>query len=88
MAYSKQVIIIKTKVTDVQQIKTMVSPIVDFTNKHDVSFKIYFNESNDLTSSCEANGCTSAYCKGMVAEVKQMLKDTFKCKLDTILYVY
>lgn len=88
MAYSKQVIMINTKITDIEVIKTMVQPIIDFANKHDIVFNLGCNESNCLISTCEVQGETSAYCKGMVAEVKKMLKDIFKCKLEVLLYAY
>lgn len=88
MTYSRQVIRINTKITSEEQIKTMVQPVLNFTDKHDIEFKLYYNDKNELISDYEAEGKTSAYCKGMVAEVKQMLKDAFKCKLDTIFYAY
>jgi myosin-crossreactive antigen len=88
MTYSRQVIRINTKITNEEQIKTMVQPVLNFTDKHDIEFKLYYNDKNELISDYEAEGKTSAYCKGMVAEVKQMIKDAFKCKLDTIFYAY
>lgn len=88
MNYSRQVIRINTKITNEELIKTMTQPVLNFTEKHDVKFKLYYNYKNELISDCTAEGKTSSYCKGMVAEVKQMLKDAFKCKLDTIFYAY
>ena len=88
MVYSRQVIQINTKITDEEQIKTMVQPILDFAEKHDIEFGLSYNDKNELISNCAAEGKTSAYCKGMVAEVKQMLKDIFKCKLDVLFYAY
>ena len=88
MVYSRQVVRINTKVTDVERIKTMAQSIVDFANKHDIEFGLNYNENHELISNCAAEGKTIAYCKGMVAEVKQMLKETFKCKLDVLFYAY
>ena len=88
MMYSKQVIEINTKITDVETLKTMVQPIIDFTNKHGIEFQLAYNDKDKLISICEAEGRTSAYCKGMVLEIKQMLKDIFRCKLDVVLYAY
>ena len=88
MAFSKQIIIINTKIRDAEQIKTIAQPIFDFVNKHDIGFKLECDEQNKLFSTCAVEGNTSAYCKGMVAEVKQMLKDAFKCKLDVVFYAY
>ena len=88
MMYSKQVIEINTKITDVETLKTMIQPIIDFSHKHDIEFQLAYNYKDKLISICEAEGRTSAYCKGMVSEVKQMLKDIFKCKLDVVFYAY
>ena len=83
----REVIKINTKVTDVEKIKGMAQPIITFANKHDIEFGLSYNTNNELISNCAADGKTSAYCKGMVAEVKQMLKDAFHCKLDVLLYM-
>ena len=88
MAFSRQTVKINTKITDAEQIKTMVQHIIDFTNKHDIRFILGYDEQNKLFSTYEVEGITSTYCKGMVAEVKQMLKDAFKCKLDVVFYAY
>lgn len=86
--FAKQVIIIHTKVKDAEELKKMVKPIIDFANKHEIEFGLNFTETMDVCSICAAEGKTSAYCKGMVAEVKQMLKEIFKCKLDVLLSAY
>ena len=79
--------VIHTKEQDVSTLMKMVKPVVDFANKHDVSFDLSINNNTkELISTCEADGRTSAYCKGMVAEMKQMLKDIFHCKLSVLLY--
>ena len=90
MKFSRQVIQIKTGIRDVATIDSMVQPVIDFSNKHgiNIKFQIGSDTDNQLISICEAEGVTSAYCKGMVAEVKQMLKDIFKCRLDVIFYAY
>ena len=88
MVYSKQIIRINTKITDEEKIKVMAQPILDFVNKHGVAFNLGYNDKNELIAEYSAEGRTSSYCKGMVAEVKQMIKDIFKCKIDTILYAY
>ena len=86
--YSKQKVRIKTKITDEEMIKTLAQPIVDFVNKHEIIFTIGYNKENDLVAVYEAEGKTSAYCKGMIAEIKQMLKDAFNCKIEVVLYIY
>ena len=86
--YAKQIIEIQTKIKDPEQLTIMVQPIINFANKHEIIFSLNFNQENDVISLCEATGRTSTYCKGMVAEVKQMLKDIFNCKLNVLLYAY
>lgn len=86
MNYCRQDVRINTKITDRKIIVEIVQPILDFANKHDVVFNLGYNDNNDLVATYHAEGKTSAYCKGMVAEIKQMLKDIFKCKIDTTFY--
>ena len=86
--YCKQEVQIKTKITDEEAIKTLAQPIIDFANKHEISFTIGYKRENDLVAVYEADGKTSAYCKGMIAEIKQMLKEVFKCKIEVLLYMY
>lgn len=88
MNYSRQDVRIKTKITDEATLVRMVQPIIDFCNKHDVFFNLGWDDNNGLVATYEAEGKTSAYCKGMVAEIKQMLKDTFNCKIDVMFYAY
>ena len=88
MMYSRQDVRINTKITDEETLVKMVQPIIDFANKHDVAFNLGYGSGNGLVATYQAEGKTSAYCKGMVAEIKQMLKDTFNCKIDVLLYAY
>lgn len=63
--------------------------MIDFANKHGIHLKIsVYNEDQKLYSECAAEGMTSAYCKGMVAEVKEMLKASFQCSVEVMLYAY
>ena len=89
MAWSKQVAVINYEVTDEEQIKEIVQPIVEFVDKHGIIFELRIDPNKyDLIATYEAYGKTSAYCKGMVAEIKQMLKDTFRCKPNVVYYAY
>lgn len=88
MNYSRQDVRINTKITDGKIIVERVQPILDFVNKHDATFNLGYNDNNDLVATYQAEGKTSAYCKGMIAEIKQMLKDAFNCKIDVVFYVY
>lgn len=86
--YSRQYVKINTNITDEETVKKIVQPICDFAEKHDVVFSIGYGKNNGLIASYEAEGKTSAYCKGMVAEIKQMLKDAFNCKIEVLFYAY
>lgn len=86
--YCKQEVRIKTKITDDETIKTLAQPVIDFANKHEVIIVIGYGKENELIATYEVNGKTSAYCKGMIAEIKQMLKDAFNCKIEVLVYIY
>ena len=88
MNYSRQDVRINTKITDEETIVKMAQPILDFANKHNVAFNLGYGNDNGLVATYQAEGKTSAYCKGMVAEIKQMLKDIFHCKVDVLFYAY
>lgn len=88
MNVSRQVVRISTKITDEETLTKMVQPILDFANKHDVGFELGYDIDDGLIATYNAKGKTSAYCKGMVAEIKQMLKDIFRCKIDVMFYAY
>lgn len=88
MNYSRQDVRINTKITDEETIVKMAQPILDFANKHDVAFNLGYGNDNGLVATYQTEGKTSAYCKGMVAEIKQMLKDIFHCKVDVLFYAY
>ena len=88
MVYSRQDVRIRTKITDEETITRMAQPIIDFANKHDIYFNLGWYPNNGLVATYEAEGNTSAYCKGMVAEIKQMLKDIFNCKIEVAFYAY
>ena len=86
--YSRQDVKINTKITNEDVIKKLAQPICDFANKHDVVFNLGYGNDGTLMATYEAEGKTSAYCKGMVAEIKQMLKDAFNCKIEVLFYAY
>lgn len=88
MMCSRQDVRINTKITDTDTLAKMAGPIIDFANKHGIFFDLGWDANNCLVATYEAEGKTSAYCKGMVAEIKQMLKDIYKCKIDVMLYIF
>ena len=64
--YSRQDVRINTKIKDNEELIKLLKPICDFATKHDVSFNSGFDEKGNLVVTYEAEGKTSAYCKGMV----------------------
>ena len=88
MNYSRQDVRIHTTVTNEDVIVRMAQPILDFANQHDIAFNLGYDINYGLVATYTAEGKTSAYCKGMIAEIKQMLKDAFHCKIDVLLYAY
>lgn len=88
MNYSRQDVRINTKITDEETLTKMAQPIIDFSDKHGAYFNLGWSNDGCLVATYETEGKTSAYCKGIVAEIKQMLKDTFRCKIDVMFYAY
>jgi hypothetical protein len=88
MTYSRQDVRIHTKITDEETLIRMAQPITDFCNQHNAYFNLGWDANNCLVATYEAEGKTSSYCNGMVAEIKQMLKDTFNCKIDVMFCAY
>lgn len=86
--FSAQKIYIKTKISNEQTIQEMAKPIAEFTERHNVEFALWFDKDNKLIAFYEVKGKTTAYCKGVVAEIKQMFKDVFNCKIDVLVYAY
>ena len=62
--------------------------LMDFANAHDISVEIGYNESGNLICTVDVEGRTSMYCRGCVAEIKNMLEEAFNCKLKTLLNAY
>lgn len=87
MSYCRQDLEIHTKATE-EEIKSAVKPILEFTNAHGAEFCIGFTDKNECISRFAMYGKTSAYCRGVAAEVKQMLKEAFHCKVDVIYNMY
>lgn len=88
MAYARQDVRINTKITDNETLIKLIEPICKFATDHNAGFDSGFNSDNDLVITYEAEGLTSAYCKGIISEIKQMLKDAFECKIDVLFYAY
>ena len=84
-AFCKQILCINTKVTDFEEIKNMVKPVIEFANEKGISLSIGINDGDGkLYSECFVRGQFTRYCKALVADVKDMLRQTFHCKMDMI----
>lgn len=88
MNSARQEVLIKTKLTNEDEIKKLAEPIIGFANKHEIYFELFKNNNGDLIAVYGTKGKTSAYCKGVMSEVKQMLKDMFNCKIQILIYMY
>ena len=87
--YAELKLRINTKISDIEKIKEMIKPITEFGNKHDIGIYSEFDmNDNYIYAEIIATGLTTRYCRGAVHEVKQMYKDIFKCKIDTLLEMY
>ena len=80
---------INTKIKEVEELGKMVKPIIAFCDKHDVALRATYNTVDEcLYARIDVEGLTSRYCRGMAHEVKQMYKNTLKCKIDVLLEAY
>ena len=46
------------------------------------------NDRGEYLCQIEVRGYSSAYCKGVIAEIKELIKTTYRCKVDTLFYAY
>lgn len=89
MAFCKQILCINTKVKDFDEIKAMVNPVIEFANEKGIHLSIGINDDDDkLYSECIVRGQSTRYCKALVADVKDMLRQTFHCKMDMIFHAW
>lgn len=88
-AFCKQILCINTKIEDFEQIKSMVKPVMEFANEKGISLSIGIdNDDGKLYSECFVRGQSTRYCKALVADVKDMLRQTFHCKMDMIFHAW
>lgn len=89
MKMCTQTLRINTKVKDFDTIRTMVDPIIQFANEEDIDLSIGINdEDGQLYSECTVTGHSTRYCKALVADVKDMIRQAFHCKLDIIYHAW
>lgn len=80
--FYKESYVINTKNKDMEVIKAKVVPILKFAEKHGYDFLIGPDNRGDIVCVLGAEGRTNAYCKGVVTELKQMVRDEFHCRLE------
>lgn len=89
MKMCTQTLRINTKVKDFDTIRTMVDPIIQFANEKGIGLNFYSNkEDGHLYSECTVTGQSTRYCKALVADVKDMIRQAFHCKLDIIYHAW
>ena len=89
MAFCKQILCINTKIDDFEKIKRMVEHVIEFANEKGISLSIGINdEDGKLYSECFVRGQSTRYCKALVADVKDMLRQTFHCKMETVFHAW
>lgn len=88
MAVAQQRVIVHTNIEDDESLAKRFAKAVDFANKVDAVLQAGRNNDGKVLYIVEARGETSAYCKGVVAEIKQLVKDAFNCKLEVLFYSY
>lgn len=89
MAICKQILRINTKVDDFEKIKIMVNPIIKFADEKGIILSIGINDDDGkLYSECLVYGQSTRYCKAIVADVKDMLRQTFHCKMDVVFHAW
>ena len=88
MSFAKSVFVITKHPAKEESILAVAKNLMDFANAHDISVELAYNGSGNLICTVDVEGCTSMYCRGCVAEIKNMLEEAFNCKLKTLLTAY
>ena len=89
MAVCQQILRIHTKVKDFEEVKRMVGPIIEYANEKDIHLTIGIDdEDGGLYSECIVRGQTTRYCKALVADVKDMIRQTFHCKTEVVFHAW
>lgn len=86
--FCRQTLHVKAKIDSQQELERLVRPVIDFANQHGIALQVGHNAEGKLISSCLVEGRTSAYCKGVVAEVRQLLQDALMCKTEVLMHAW
>ena len=82
MNFARSIFVI-TKDCGKENLKKISKPIMDFANKINMDVSIGYTLNGELVCDASIDGRTSAYCKGCITEIKDMLKTNFNCKINT-----
>ena len=88
MNFAKSIFVITKHPDKEEDIIADAKNLIDFANAHDIGVKIGYDNGGNLICTVDVEGRTSMYCRGCVAEIKNMLEETFNCKLKTLLNAY
>lgn len=88
MSFAKSIFVITKHPDKDEDILAEAKNLMDFANAHDISVELAYNGSGNLICTVDVEGKTSMYCRGCVAEIKNMLEEAFNCKLKTLLTAY
>lgn len=88
MSFAKSIFVITKHPDKDEDILADAKNLMDFANAHDISVELAYNGSGNLICTVDVEGRTSMYCRGCVAEIKNMLEEAFNCKLKTLLNAY
>lgn len=88
MNFAKSIFVITKHPDKDEDILADAKNLIDFANAHDISVELAYNGSGNLICTVDVEGKTSMYCRGCVAEIKNMLEEAFNCKLKTLLTAY
>lgn len=66
-------------------VNTRGKRIIDWADKHEIHCNIGYNGNGNLMCEVAAEGYSSAFCRGMCAEIKEWLQREFSGKIVTML---
>ena len=71
-----------------ENIEKISKSIIEFSDKHSMRCSIGYSRFEDLVCDVVCSGLTTSYCRGCIAEVKEMLKKEFDSKIKTNFSAY
>ncbi len=87
MKYIQGTVRIETKFSDEAKGKA-AQTVCDWADKHEMYTNFGFSEKGDYLCEYQAKGRTTAYCRGMASEIKDLIKASFNAKVTTMFEAY